>query len=129
MKDWQYYEDIKTFFAWFLPAFLGVATKLAYESSVKKITKARVLTSFVMACFVGYIFDSLCTKYGLSESRGIIVSIGALTSESIIQYVLAHAPKLISVIIKKLGSIEISDMTKNETNKKDKKDKNDNTLN
>jgi len=94
---------IKKILSWLLPSILGVSTKLAYESKSKTITKLRVVTSFVMAVFVGYLCDKMCTYYKWSEVRGIIVSIGALASETIVQHMLENINrKNITEFIKRL---------------------------
>lgn len=106
--------EIKRVLAWFLPSFLGVATKLAFESRLKKITQVRVLTSLIMACFVGYICDKLCTKYDLSDMRGVVVAIGALASESIVQYTLINSNRIFKAIVKRIFNIELKDTPKDE---------------
>lgn len=108
----KFYEELessaKYFLAWFLPALLGVATKLAYESRLKKISSSRIITSLIMACFVGYMCDKMCTRYGLSDFRGIIVSIGALASESIIQYILTNMPRFLTATAKRIFNIDLT---------------------
>lgn len=98
---------IKSCLAWLLPSILGVATKLAYENKTKKITRARIVTSFVMAVFVGYLFDILCTAYKWDSLRGVIVSIGALSSETLVQYTLENVNrKNIGAALKRLFNIK-----------------------
>lgn len=101
--------SVKKLFAWLLPSVLGVSTKLAYESRTKKITVFRVLTSFIMAVFIGYMCDKICTHYGWYDLRGIIVSIGALSSEAIVQYVLQKVNKQnITAALKRFFNIKAS---------------------
>lgn len=122
--DYQdYVAEIKKLLAWLLPTVLGVATKLAYESRLKKLTKAHVLTSLVLACFAGYISDKLCVKYELNDLRGCIVALAALASDTIVQYLILNSNKGVGAVIKKMTGLD----TKNpEDKKEDKNDSNNN---
>lgn len=86
-------SSLKKLLAWLLPSVLGVSTKLAYESRKSKIHISRVITSFIMAVFVGYMCDKICTHSGWLDMRGIIVAIGALSSETIVQWVLENVTR------------------------------------
>lgn len=124
-----YIEDsLKHFLAWFLPSLLGVATKLAYESRLKKLTKLSIITSLIMACFVGYVCDKLCTKYGLNDFRGVIVSLGALASESIVHYLFSNTPNIIIVVVKRITNIDLT-INNNTDKPKEQEPPNDNTTN
>lgn len=118
--DTQSYNDLilffKKFLAWFLPSSLGVATKLAYESRAKQLKRSHVMASIIMACFVGYICDSLCTSYGLTTLRGMIVALGALASESFIQFFFKNDTNIIKAAIFRLFNINVDKPTENNTN-------------
>lgn len=106
---------VKKFLTWFLPSALGVSVKLAYESRLKKLTSGHVLTSIIFACFIGWICDIACTKFNIIDFRGVIVAIGALASESLIQFYFRNDQNIIKVVILRIFNVKIED-------KKDKKD-------
>lgn len=100
--------SVKQLLAWILPSCFAVATKLAYESREKKISRARVFTSTVIAIFVGYCFDKLCTHWKWDDLRGFIVAISALTSETIVQYILGNTNKGLNALIRKFTGIDMA---------------------
>jgi ABC-type transporter Mla maintaining outer membrane lipid asymmetry permease subunit MlaE len=98
---------IKKILAWLLPSVLGVSTKLAYESRKKRVHRSRIVTSFIMAVFVGYMCDIICTHYGWADLRGVIVAIGALSSETLVQYTLENVSRTnITAALKRLFNLK-----------------------
>lgn len=115
---------IKKFFAWFLPSSFGVATKLAYESRLKNLSKKYIFTALIMSCFVGYLCDIGCTYYGLITFRGPIVALGALVSESLISFFFQNDKSIIKGIVARIFGFKI-ETDNNNKNVKDG-DNNDN---
>lgn len=100
--------QLKKFLAWFLPSTLGVATKLAFDSRVKKLSVAHITTSIIMSCFIGYICDVACTHYGIIDFRGAIVALGALAAESLIGFFFRNDKKIITGFIVRIFNINIT---------------------
>lgn len=80
---------------------LGVGAKIAFESKKRSITIKYVLSSFIIACFVGYVTDRFCTKQGWENVRGIAVPVMALISESFVKYLYENGPGFIGSWFKK----------------------------
>ncbi len=100
---------------WLFQVLLGVGTKLALESRTKTLTRKYVLTSFIIASFVGYITDRLCTKWGYDSLRGVAVSIMALLSESIVRYFTQNATRILDTIVNAILKKRLGDPSKEET--------------
>lgn len=93
-------EDRVLDFAIFLfQVLLGVGAKVAMVSMKQKITRKYLIASVVIACFVGYLTDSLCTTLGYERYRGVAVSVMALVSETTVKYILNNGPRILSVLI------------------------------
>lgn len=86
-------------FYWIFPSLFAVAAKLAFDSRKKKITIAYAFTSIIIACFIGWILDKMCTKMEYESTRGIIIAIGALLSDTFMQYVFTNGNNIISTMI------------------------------
>ena len=108
----QDYSDlliqVKKFLTWFLPSTLGVATKLAFDSRLKKLSLSHIFTSVIMSCFVGYVCDVGCTHYGIIDFRGVLVAIGALVAESLIGFFFRNDRKIINNFILRVFNINIT---------------------
>lgn len=98
--------ELKRFLSWAFPSFLGVSAKLAFESRLKRVTRARVITSIILACFVGYLTDKVCTHYQMDSWRGILVALGALASESIVQYLMTNTAGTVGELVRKLLNLD-----------------------
>lgn len=105
----EYLLAAKKFFAWFLPSTFGVATKMAYESRLKKLSKKYIFTALLMSCFVGWLCDMLCTYYALITFRGPIIALGALTAESAISFFFQNDKGILKAILVRLFNIKIED--------------------
>lgn len=74
-QDNPIWIEVRRALAWLLPSVLGVATKLAYESRLKKVTQLRVITSIIMACFVGYATGAGATVTQItSRTTGVTIN-------------------------------------------------------
>jgi len=100
---------IKKFLAWFLPSSFGVATKLAYESRLNKLSKQRIFTTLLMSCFVGWVCDMICSYYGLITFRGPIVALGALAAESFISFFFQNDKSIIKGVIARVFNFKVED--------------------
>lgn len=107
---------IKEIFAWLLPSSLGVATKLAYDSRVKKLTRKEVITSLIFACFIAYIVDTICTKLGYVEWRGVLVAISALASESAVGWILKNVGTGLTAWLKRAFNVDLKNNDNGNTN-------------
>lgn len=99
---------------WVFQVFIGVAAKLSLESRKRKITFKYVLTSFIIACFVGYIIDKVWTSKGWIDTRGVAVAVAALLSESIIRYINDNLPSILNLLIKKKLDVDLKKEQENE---------------
>jgi small-conductance mechanosensitive channel len=99
---------------WIFQVVIGVAAKLAFDSRKRKITTKYVITSFIIACFVGYITDKVWTAQGWEDTRGVAVAIMALLSETVVKYANDNLPSILNALIKKRLDVEVKDKPKEE---------------
>jgi hypothetical protein len=92
---------------WAFQVAIGVGTKLALESRRRHLTKKYVFTSFVIASFVGYITDKICTSLHYDQFRGVAVAIMALLSESIVRYFDENAGQILDAILRRKTGLDI----------------------
>lgn len=91
---------------WTFQVFIGVGAKLALESRKRTLTKKYVVTSFILASFVGYVTDRLCTQWGFDQMRGVAVAVMALLSESVVKYFDQNAGSILDVILRRKLNID-----------------------
>lgn len=91
---------------WAFQVFIGVGTKLALESRKRSLTKKYIFTSFIIASFVGYITDRLCTQWGFEQVRGVAVAVMALVSESVVKYFDQNAGSILDAILRRKLNID-----------------------
>lgn len=92
---------------WAFQVAIGVGTKLALESRRRHLTKKYVFTSFIIASFVGYITDRVCTSLHYDQFRGVLVAIMALLSETIVRYFDENGGAIIDALLRRKIGLDI----------------------
>jgi len=73
---------------WLFSIAIGVMVNISYQMGIqkKRLGWVEVFAIMSMACFVGYWSDRLVTIWHYDQYRGLIVSLSAMLSKDIIQY-------------------------------------------
>ena len=115
-KEAEIIKQIKAVFTFFAPIFLGAGAKLALDSRSQKLTFGYVFANMIMACFVGYIADTVATHYNMIALRGVIVSVSALLASSFVKYLVSNDTSIIVNVMKKILPSNGKEQPKNENN-------------
>lgn len=99
-------EHIDIFLAWFAPSVLGIATKLAYSWMNKEhVSWRNICASLIIAIFVGYNCNILCSYYNLVALKGSICSLCGLASATIVRYIIKNAGEGLHALIKRVFNL------------------------
>lgn len=99
--------EIKNFCSWFLPSFFGAAVKIAYELRVNKVSWSLILTSLVIASFVGWVADAVCGYYELVKFRGVIIAVSAMGSDSLLKFFFKNDENIFKAVLFRVFNIKI----------------------
>lgn len=100
---------------WLMPSVFAALTKIAYELRKKKtVNTAYIITTIIVASFVGYYVNELCIINKVQQWAGVIISSSALASDSIIKIMMEK--KYIVNLISRITGVNIESKEINNDN-------------
>ena len=92
----DYYLEIKYGINWIISVIFGAGVSYVFKNRDKPFDWYKAITTVLGACLLGYIADITCTNLHYDNWRGVIVSLSALISSSVIEWFFNNEKNVIS---------------------------------
>mgnify|MGYP003543935156 FL=1 len=118
----EYYLEIKYTINWIMSVTFGAGVSYMFKNRDNPFDWSKALTTVLGACLLGYVADITCTNLHYDSWRGVIVSLSALISSSIIEWFFNNDSTILNdlwtgilrILLNKTGNTKNNESSNNE---------------